>query len=58
MDTSSSVRCDDEVSTGDQIDARGSQGFVNQARSPVTQNFGPQRNVNTSGGRSVPPHHP
>src|SRR5262249_43405350 len=36
----------DKVS-GPKIDARGSQGFLNNPAGPVTQVFGPQRNINT-----------
>lgn len=39
----------DKVS-GPKIDARGSQGFLNNPAGPVTQVFGPQRNINTGGG--------
>jgi hypothetical protein len=35
---------------GDQIDARGSQGFINKSSGQVTQVFGSQRNVTTGGG--------
>lgn len=38
-----------EVPGGDQIDARQSQGMINRPRGPVTQNFGAQRTINTSG---------
>lgn len=36
--------------SGDTIDAQGSQGFVNRPTGPVSQNFGTQTNVNTGGG--------
>jgi hypothetical protein len=35
---------------GSKIDARGSQGFINQPQAPVTQVYGTQRNINTGGG--------
>jgi hypothetical protein len=35
---------------GDKIDARGSQGFINRATGPISQVFGPQRNISTGGG--------
>jgi hypothetical protein len=35
---------------GDKIDARNSQGFINRATGPISQNFGTQRTVNTGGG--------
>jgi Caspase domain len=39
-----------DIVHGDQIDARGSQGFINRASGPISQNFGPQTTVNTGGG--------
>lgn len=35
---------------GEKIDARESQGFINNPTGPVIQNFGPQHNVSTGGG--------
>jgi hypothetical protein len=35
---------------GDKIDARGSQGFINRASGPLSQNYGTQYNVDTGGG--------
>lgn len=39
-----------DTGSGDTIDARGSQGFVNRPEGPVTQHFGSQRTINTGGG--------
>jgi hypothetical protein len=39
----------DEKIFGNRIDARGSQGFINNPQAPVTQVYGTQRNTNTGG---------
>ena len=38
---------------GDQINAAHSQGFINRASGPITQNLGPQSTVNTGGGAYI-----
>ncbi|MFL5801009.1 MAG: caspase domain-containing protein [Roseiflexaceae bacterium] len=37
----------------DQINAQGSQGFINQASGPVSQNFGTQQNIDSGGGTVI-----
>jgi hypothetical protein len=36
--------------SNDQFDARRSQGFINEASGPISQNFGDQTKIDTSGG--------